>query len=378
MFQTQVNINQAPGIEGDIASANSVFSEVSGAGAFVAGPGGVTVGRFAWIASDGVTVNNLGIGTPAGFIGRFQQALMNTFTDQYGMLIPAGMPVTILNRGDFLAKNYGTVSTVRAGSVYANASDGKASYGSTGSNLAASVTASIAVNLSASTCSITANTFTGSSISGTTFTLATVGAGAAAPGMTLTGTGVASGTKIVKQLTGATAGAAGTYQVNISQTVASTTITGSGGCFTVVTQTTGTVWVGGKLSGGATDAATTVLANITGSGGAGKYWVSVSQAISSQAITCSGGTLTVTVPDTKPLGIDEIIVGGTTGSYIIADGTVAGSNVTGAGYAGTYIVSVSETVASGTVTTAASVDTGWKWANVVAAGEIGKISTHTR
>lgn len=196
--------------------------------------------------------------------------------------------------------------------------------------------------------------------------------------MTLTGTGVASGTKIVKQLTGATAGAAGTYQVNISQNVSSTTITGSGGCFTVVTQTTGTVWVGGTLSGSGVTSGTKVLANVTGSGGAGKYWVDTSQSVSGAAITCSGGTMTVTVADSKPLVLNEIIVGGTTGSYIIADGTVAGSNVTGTGYAGTYIVSVSETVASGTITTAASVDTGWKWANVVAAGEIGKISAYTR
>jgi hypothetical protein len=195
--------------------------------------------------------------------------------------------------------------------------------------------------------------------------------------MVLTGTGVATGTTILSQLTG-TAGAAGTYRVNISQTVTSTTITGSGGCFTVVTQTTGTVWVGATLSGVGVTSGTKVLANITGSGGTGKYWVDTSQAVSSAAITSSGGTLTVTVPSTVALAVNDVIVGGTTGSYIIADVSVAGSNVTGAGFAGTYIVSVSETVASGTITTAASVDSGWKWASVVAAGEIGKISTHTR
>ncbi len=60
-----------------------------------------------------------------------------------------------------------------------------------------------------------------------TTTLTTVGAvtGTFYPGMSLMGTNVKAGTIILSQLTGVTGGI-GTYQVNISQTVTATTITG--------------------------------------------------------------------------------------------------------------------------------------------------------
>lgn len=68
--------------------------------------------------------------------------------------------------------------------------------------------------------------FTGQ-ISGTTLTASTV-TGTIMPNATLSGTGVTAGTTIVSQLTGIT-GAAGTYQVSSSQTVASTQMTTGGG-----------------------------------------------------------------------------------------------------------------------------------------------------
>jgi hypothetical protein len=68
-------------------------------------------------------------------------------------------------------------------------------------------------------------TITGS-ISGTTLTVTDVSDGAIALGMTLTGAGVAAGTKITRFGSGAggNVNSDGTYTVNISQTVASTTI----------------------------------------------------------------------------------------------------------------------------------------------------------
>jgi hypothetical protein len=64
------------------------------------------------------------------------------------------------------------------------------------------------------------------SISGTTLTVTDVSDGAIALGMTLSGSGVAPGTKIVRFGSGAggNVNSDGTYTVNISQTVASTTI----------------------------------------------------------------------------------------------------------------------------------------------------------
>ena len=64
------------------------------------------------------------------------------------------------------------------------------------------------------------------SISGTILTVTGISSGAINVGQTLGGTGVVAGTKIVAMLTGAgnNVNEVGTYQLNISQTVASTTI----------------------------------------------------------------------------------------------------------------------------------------------------------
>jgi hypothetical protein len=60
----------------------------------------------------------------------------------------------------------------------------------------------------------------------TTMTVTAITSGPIYPGMVITGTGVTAGTYIVSQLTG-TDGSTGTYRVSASQTVASTTITGT-------------------------------------------------------------------------------------------------------------------------------------------------------
>ncbi len=65
------------------------------------------------------------------------------------------------------------------------------------------------------------------SISGDILTVTGINSGAVAQGQTLSGTGIASGTKITASLTGAggNVNEVGTYRVNIPQTVAATTIT---------------------------------------------------------------------------------------------------------------------------------------------------------
>ncbi len=76
-------------------------------------------------------------------------------------------------------------------------------------------------------------TFTGS-IATTTLTVSAISSGSILPGMIITGTGVSASTYIVTQLTG-TAGSTGTYTVSVSQTVSSTTITGTRASKLVVT-----------------------------------------------------------------------------------------------------------------------------------------------
>jgi hypothetical protein len=78
----------------------------------------------------------------------------------------------------------------------------------------------------ASTANFIGASFTGS-ITGDVLTVTAIGFGAVAQGQTLKGTGITAGTKIVDFLTGAggNVNEVGTYQLNISQTVSSTTIT---------------------------------------------------------------------------------------------------------------------------------------------------------
>ncbi len=74
-------------------------------------------------------------------------------------------------------------------------------------------------------------------ISGTTLTVDVLNSGTLAAGLPVNGTGVASGTTILSQLTG-TPGGVGTYRVNISQTVASSAqdeLLSSGGCLNTLT-----------------------------------------------------------------------------------------------------------------------------------------------
>jgi len=80
------------------------------------------------------------------------------------------------------------------------------------------------LKLASGTTAQRAGAFSGTgSISGTTLTLSAVSSGTMYVGATITGTGVTSGTRVVGLGTGT--GGAGTYIVDTSQTVASTTIT---------------------------------------------------------------------------------------------------------------------------------------------------------
>jgi hypothetical protein len=123
------------------------------------------------------------------------------------------------------------------------------------------------------------------SISGTTMTVSVVGSGTLAPNQLVTGTGVLTNTRIVSQITGPTGGT-GTYTVDQSQTVSSTTITATGStpggaiyATDAITLTSGTLPV---VSGG------TGLASYT-SGGA-VYATGTTTLTSGTLPVASGGT----------------------------------------------------------------------------------------
>lgn len=288
-IQTQVGANFAPAVAGDFADANPRSTVLAGPGGLVCGAPGVFVGRFAWAVNpddaDGAPaiVQSFGVGVPAGFVHRDQQALITAYLDASSMLVRQGFGITLFTAGSFWVKNDGATNAVPpingvVQKVYAKLSTGQVAFAATGSPpSSASATGTIAP---------ATGSFTGS-IADDVLTLTAIGSGVPVVGGILSGTNVATGTQIVSQLTG-TVGSTGTYIVSIpGQTVASTTISETYGIFTAVSGLTGLFTVGSILSGaggGGVTAGTTITSFGTGTGGLGTYNVQTTQTVTSTAI----------------------------------------------------------------------------------------------
>lgn len=281
-FQTSVAVQPAPAVLGDFADSNPRASVQAGPRGLVAGSLGVYVGRFAWLSKSSLdgdnapsVVNNFGSGPVAGLVHREQQGLITTYLQQSGLIVPAGFPITVLSAGGIWIKNDGATAVQAGMKAYANFADGKATFAATGAASTASATGSIAA---------ATGSFTGS-IADNILSITAVSSGTAVKGGLLSGTNVATGTRIVSQLTG-TAGGIGTYVVSIpNQTVASTTISETYGTFTAASALSGLFVVGSVLSGSGVTAGTTITDFGTGTGGLGTYVVDTTQTAASTTIT---------------------------------------------------------------------------------------------
>lgn len=199
-FQTQVNRYPAPAVAGDFASSNPRSSVVSPEAGFVSGAAGVTVGKFAWVQADGVTVLNTGTGVPSGFVHREQQALITAYLGEATMVIPVGQPVTLQRTGDYWATETVAAAT-RDQKIFAKFQDGSVTAAAAGSTIAgASFTATI---------------------SGTTMTVSAVASGTLNVGDLVAGSGVTAASYITALGTGT--GGTGTYILSQSSTVSSGT-----------------------------------------------------------------------------------------------------------------------------------------------------------
>jgi hypothetical protein len=143
-------------------------------------------------------------------------------------------------------------------------------------------------------------------------TVTGINSGAVAQGQYLNCQGVTSGTRIVRNLTGAggNVNEQGTYLLNITQPTQVPVFTGSisGTTLTVTAMTSGAVNVGSVISGTGVTAGTTISALISGTGGVGTYTVSASQTVASTTITGTIVASTITAYYQKPLGIDSAYV----------------------------------------------------------------------
>lgn len=294
-FQALANTVPAPGVEGDFASLNPMYFFPAGPGGMVAGDslisgglGGVLVGRFAWPENNFLdpdnaptVVNNFGSGAPMGLITRRQTGLITLFLNEAALVVPTGLGVSVCTAGDLWVVNRGTTQALIGQKVYANFSTGAARFGASGSpTTGASSTSS--GSLAAATSQVTG------SITGNVLTVTAVGSGTLYLGTTLSGTAVASGTKVAAQLSG-TRGGIGTYALNIGeQTVAAgTVINGTYGLLTLGTVTSGPFAIGNVLTGTGVTAGSVITDSITGGATGGTMVVDPTQVVSGQVISVS-------------------------------------------------------------------------------------------
>ena len=137
------------------------------------------------------------------------------------------------------------------------------------------------------------------SIQNDIMTVSAVGSGTIVSGAVISGTGVFTGTQIASQLSG-TVGGVGTYLLSIDQrkSIASETISGTYGVFTVGTMTVGTGFQTGQIVSGSTTLAGTVITQLlTGTGGNGStFAVNLTQTVASF-------TASATLATSRPSGM---------------------------------------------------------------------------
>jgi hypothetical protein len=294
-YQTQVYNQPSQGAAGDRWGQNPIATYPAGPGGLVADASGVSVGAFCWVTpptdpngTGSLATQAKGSGNVAGFLYNVTQGLNTVFLSDGTLVIPQGLPVALAIQGDFLVINNGTTIATPGMKVYAAFGTGLASFAASGApTTAATATGS---SIAASTFSVTG------SIQNDILTVTAVGSGTVVAGATISGTGISGSPQITGQLSGTTGGI-GTYTISPSQqkSVASETISGTYGTFTVGTMTVGTQFVVGETlaATGSVVAGTIITQLLTGTGNAGStFAVSNNTVVSSQSISAYGNVET--------------------------------------------------------------------------------------
>lgn len=133
-FPTFVNTYPAPGAPGDFAGANIRASIIVGPNAFVASPGGVTVGQMAWgNPTTGIGSSYYQPSSFNGFVHRDQQALITNFLGASGSGVVGGDMLTLMSQGDFWG--FFTAGASAGQKVYADPVTGALSANTTGNSV---------------------------------------------------------------------------------------------------------------------------------------------------------------------------------------------------------------------------------------------------
>lgn len=186
----------------------------------------------------------------------------------------------------------------------------------TGLNASPPSEASVTGSIAPETASVMA------SIAGNIMTVSSIASGTLFQGAELTGASVTAGTQIANQLSG-TVGGVGTYAVSISQTVTSEAISASYGLLTVTVVASGTLSVGQTLAGTGVTAGTQITALGTGTGLAGTYYVNLTETVASGTITAGATPLTVTFDSVSGSFVIGSGVTGPASSAAFATGSLA-------------------------------------------------------
>jgi len=165
---------------------------------------------------------------------------------------------------------------------------------------------------------------------------------------------------------------------SIAAGAASTTASIADNVMTVTVLGSGNVRVGGLLAGTGVQAGTTVVSQLTGTtGGVGTYRVSIPQTVASTTITESYGVMTVSAVSSGVLGVGDVLSGPGGSSDPVATGTVLTAFLTGTGGTGTYVVSLTQTSTSATITASGYIATKWVCMDPGrGVGDIVRISDH--
>lgn len=137
-------------------------------------------------------------------------------------------------------------------------------------------------------------TTSGSTIALNVMTVAAMASGSIVPGAVLTGTGVTAGTTVVKQLTGTSGGAGTyqvSVSQTVSAT-AITATNAAQGILNVSAVGSGTLAVGQNVQGGGVAAGTQIVGELTGAGGTGLYIVTPSQTVGSTSLNLGVASVT--------------------------------------------------------------------------------------
>lgn len=221
-FQTSVQTQQSPGIEGGWSGVNPHYTLTNpDEGQFVAGSAGVTIGQFAWADVSNGQVSSVHPGkAPAlvrhGFVHRDQPAVIAALLAGASNTVIAGQPIDLLEDGPVWARF--AAGAVIGQKVYMNYADGACIAAATAS--AATVSRSVTTTNASTTISYTG--------------------GAIAPGMPITGNAnipagayvvsvnAAAGTAVISAAATAGATAATTFTTNFetAYTVRSTAANG--------------------------------------------------------------------------------------------------------------------------------------------------------